>query len=384
MLYDFLEKNQKEILDMTEKKSLVLAGNLQSSEQLKLGLPIFYNQLKEVLLLKGAENSNTKNDADKEKAAGDNDEPAMAKAEGRPSEIVLAKSAGDHGIELLKLGYTLSHVVHAYGAMCQSITELAIKKNENITASEFHDLNRCLDTAIAGAVTSYEEYQNLDTNKQEVEHLGFLAHELRNALTSVNFALQIIKLGTVGFAGSTGKVLDRGLKRIENLIDRSLTEVRLNASPKIIPTKEFLFQQVEQILITANIEAKYKDQKLKTDIDSSLVIEADQQLFHSALSNIIQNAIKYTPNGGTIQIRGFHEKENIVIEVEDECGGLKNPNTDLFKPYVQQNENRKGLGLGLTIAQKAMSLNHGAINVKNLPEKGCIFKITLPQEAQLQ
>ncbi|MBC7712943.1 MAG: HAMP domain-containing histidine kinase [Rhizobacter sp.] len=384
MLYDFLEKNQKEILDLTEKKSLVLAGNLQSSEQLKRGLPIFYNQLKEVLLLKGAENSNTKNDADKEKAAGDNDEPAMAKAEGRPSEIVLAKSAGDHGIELLKLGYTLSHVVHAYGAMCQSITELAIKKNENITASEFHDLNRCLDTAIAGAVTSYEEYQNLDTNKQEVEHLGFLAHELRNALTSVNFALQIIKLGTVGFAGSTGKVLDRGLKRIENLIDRSLTEVRLNASPKIIPTKEFLFQQVEQILITANIEAKYKDQKLKTDIDSSLVIEADQQLFHSALSNIIQNAIKYTPNGGTIQIRGFHEKENIVIEVEDECGGLKNPNTDLFKPYVQQNENRKGLGLGLTIAQKAMSLNHGAINVKNLPEKGCIFKITLPQEAQLQ
>jgi signal transduction histidine kinase len=378
MLYDFLEKNQNEILEMTEKKSLALAGDRHSSEQLKLGLPIFFNQLKNVLSLKGAENSNITNDKNKEKAASNNNEPAMAKAEGHPSEINLAKSAGDHGIELLRLGYTLSHVVHAYGSMCQSITELAILKNEVITATEFHDLNRCLDTAIAGAVTSYEEHQNININNQEVEHLGFLAHELRNALTSVNFAIQLIKTGTVGFSGSTGQVLDRGLKRIETLIDRSLTEVRLNIDPKLITAKEFLFQLVEQILVTSNIEAKNKNQKIITKIDVTLIIEADQQLFHSALSNIIQNAIKYTPEGGTIQIRGFLDNEHIVIEVEDQCGGLKNTNMDLFKPYMQQNENRKGLGLGLTIAQKAMTLNRGTINVRNLPDLGCIFKITMP------
>lgn len=379
MLHDFLEKNQKEILKMTEIKSLVLAGQRHSSEQLSLGLPIFYNQLKSVLLLKGRESNDETFDINREQAASDNDEPAMAKAEGHPSEIKLAETAGDHGKELLRLGYTLSHVVHAYGALCQSITELATTKNEKITSTEFHDLNRCLDTAIAGAVTSYENQQSSDVNKQEIEHLGFLAHELRNALTSVNFALQLIKLGTVGFSGSTGKVLDRGLQRIETLIDRSLTEVRLNVDPKLITSKEFLFQLVEQILITANIEASNKEQEIITKIDTTLIIEADQQLFHSALSNIIQNAIKYTPNGGKIQIRGFLNNGHVEIEVEDQCGGLKNVNADLFKPYVQQNENRRGLGLGFTIAQRAMSLNQGMINVRNLPGQGCVFKITMPK-----
>jgi C4-dicarboxylate-specific signal transduction histidine kinase len=67
--------------------------------------------------------------------------------------------------------------------------------------------------------------------------------------------------------------------------------------------------------------------------------------------------------------------------VEDECGGLApNAETDLFKPFEQQNANRKGLGLGLTIAQRAIALNHGTIKVQNLPERGCIFKITLPKK----
>jgi signal transduction histidine kinase len=378
MLYEFLIKNQIEILGMTEIKSLSLAGNRKSSKELRQGLPIFYNHLKDVLLLKGSENNNPTNNSKKEEAARNNDEPSMAEATGHPSEIELAISAGNHGIELLRLGYTLSHVVHAYGNMCQSITELANLKDEKISVSEFRDLNRCLDTAIAGAVTSFVKYQSIEKDKKEIEHLGFLAHELRNALTSVIFALQIIKNGTVGFSGSTGKILDSSLSRIKNLIDRSLTEVRLNIDPKLITAKEFLSQLVEQILITANIEAKSKEQLIITQIDSTIVVEADQQLFHSALSNIIQKAIKYSPIGGKIIIRGFLEKEQVVVEVEDECGGLKYTNIDLFKPFVQQNENRKGLGLGLTIAKRAMTLNHGTINFSNLPGKGCIFKLSIP------
>ncbi len=80
-------------------------------------------------------------------------------------------------------------------------------------------------------------------------------------------------------------------------------------------------------------------------------------------------------------MRGNLVGENIVVEVEDECGGLAaNAETELFKPFEQQNENREGLGLGLTIARRAIVLNHGTIKVQNLPGKGCIFKITLPQK----
>lgn len=132
-------------------------------------------------------------------------------------------------------------------------------------------------------------------------------------------------------------------------------------------------------MVTVEIEAKSKNQTLEINIDPTLVAEADQQLVYSAVSNLIQNALKYTHPGGKIQIRGAFADSNIVIEVEDECGGLSDRASELFKPFEQQHENRKGLGLGLTIAQNAINLNHGTLGVRNLPGKGCVFTITLPK-----
>lgn len=381
MLYDFLLKNEQEILDLAEKKTLALAGVRPSSELLKKGLPIFYKQLLNVLLLnRGHPQLSELNQEGMAKAASESDEPAMAMASGRPDDAAVAKSAGLHGTELLRLGYTLSHVVHAYGAMCQSITQLATTKNIIITSGEFRDLNLCLDVAIAGAVTEYQSIRNTQESSREVEHLGFLAHELRNAIGTVKMAIELIKNGTVGFGGSTGQVLDRGMKRIEELIDRSLTEVRLRVDPSVRKEPVSLLQIVNQLMVTAEIEAQLKNQTLEIDIDPTLVAEADQQLVYSAVFNLIQNAIKYTHAGGKIQIRGAFVEKNIVIEVEDECGGLSARASELFKPFEQQHKNQKGLGLGLTIAQKAINLNNGTISVRNLPGKGCIFTITLPKK----
>jgi signal transduction histidine kinase len=116
-------------------------------------------------------------------------------------------------------------------------------------------------------------------------------------------------------------------------------------------------------------------------IDPSLIIEADQQLIYSAISNLIQNALKYPHTGGKIQMRGNLVNDQIEIEVEDECGGLKGNVKELFKPFVQENENRRGLGLGLTIARRAIELNHSKVECHNMPGKGCTFKITLPKES---
>lgn len=388
MLYEFLQKNQEEILNLTEKKTLELAGSRPSSTQLESGLPIFFEQLLDVLLLEKEEQKiyklesekvHLKNKARMQKAAGQSDETSLAESSGRPDEAELAKTAKAHGVELLRLGYTLSHVVHAYGSICQAITELATDKNIKISANEFHDLNRCLDIAIAGAVTGFSLDRDSQETNREVEHLGFLAHELRNALTSVNISFQLIKRGTVATGGSTAQLVDKGLRRIEDLIDRSLTEVRMRVDPKVIIETGYLLQLVDQIVATASQEASSRKQTLKIEIDPMIVIEADQQLFYSAVSNLIQNAIKYTKVGGKIQVRGHVVGENIVVEVEDECGGLLTKNaTDLFKPFEQQHQNKKGLGLGLTIAQRAIELNQGTIEAKNIPGKGCIFTITLP------
>ena len=162
LLYQFLLKNKDEILAITEEKTLELAGTLASSDQLKQGLPIFFQQFLDILLLERP--AITEPAADKDgaaRAARYSDEPAMARAAGKPEEEKVAAAAGLHGLEMLRLGYTLSHVVHAYGAMCQAITELATKKSMSISTSSFHDLNQCLDIAIAGAVTTYQNLRNI-------------------------------------------------------------------------------------------------------------------------------------------------------------------------------------------------------------------------------
>jgi signal transduction histidine kinase len=380
MLNDFLLENQSKILAMTAKKTLDLTGVRPSSAQLAEGLPIFYKQVMNVLQYEQSHPApSVVNHAVTVKAADDSDELTIAKASAHPKDTQLVEAAARHGSELLRLGYTLSHVVHAYGAMCQAITELATTQKFTISSREFHDLNRCLDIAIAGAVTEFASNHKANEEHREIEHLGFLAHELRNALTSADISIELIKKGTVGFTGNTGRVFETSMKRLGALIDRSLTEVRLRVDPKIQAEKGYVLQLVDQISLTAGVEARAKKQTLDIKIDPALVLEADQPLIYSALSNLILNAIKYSRNGANIQIRAHPVGDQIVIEVEDECGGLSTDNADdLFKSFVQKNENRNGLGLGLTIAQRAVCLNHGSLQALNLPGKGCIFKITLP------
>ena len=368
-LHEFLLKNKDEIFAIIEDKNLDLPGTNPTSELLRQGLPIFFQQFLEILLL--------------ERSVITKLEAANS---GKTEESKVTKTAGLHGAEMLRLGYSLSHVVRAYGAMCQSVTELAAKKDFTITTSGFHDLNRSLDIAIASAVTEYQTNRDTQEKSREVKQLGFLAHELRNALNNATMSLQLVKNGTVGLAGRTGEVLEKSLKRMDDLINRSLTEVRLQSNPEVYLESSYLLQIVDNILVTARVDAELSDQKFEISIDPALVVRADQQAFHSALYNLIQNALKYSRDGGRIQVRGRIIKENIEIEVEDECGGLLSATTsDLFKPFVQKNENRAGLGLGLglglTIAQRAIELSGGTIDACNLPNTGCIFKITLPNDS---
>lgn len=353
MLHEFLEENKTKVLALAEEKTKTLAGNLVSSDQLRQGLPLFYDQLIKVLI---------------------------KKMTAVPSEEMLA-AAAEHGQEYLRLGYSLSHVVHAYGAMCQAITELATTLNANITPNEFNILNGCLDVAIASAVSEFQYRSNAVAEEREVLHLGFLAHELRNALSSATIAHDMIKLGLVGVGGSTASVLEANLVRMRNLIDRSLSEVRMRADSDLLIEKFRLADVFDQIIITAQIDSNKKNQILTMDVDWKIEIEADRQFILSAIANLIQNAIKYTKRGGKICLRGKLVGDRVFIEIEDECGGIETDKIkSLFEPYVQEHANKSGLGLGLTITQRAIHLSQGKISVNNKMGAGCTFIIEIPQK----
>jgi hypothetical protein len=220
MLTEFLRQNEVAILALTEKKTIDLAGDHPTSDLLKGGLPSFYRQIIEVL--DAADSSATppaKALRAIAKAADRGDEPAMAIAAGQPREAELARSAGLHGLEMLRLGYTLSHVVHAYGAMCQAITETADQKNASIDASEFHVLNLCLDIAIAGAVTDYQSRKDSEGPGLEGRRL---VKEMRGTLVRVKAAVEAIQKGIVGTEGNTSRTLENSFAQLESLIDQSL------------------------------------------------------------------------------------------------------------------------------------------------------------------
>jgi signal transduction histidine kinase len=110
---------------------------------------------------------------------------------------------------------------------------LAYETNAPIKVEEFRTLNRCLDNAIAGAVTEFSLQQTTHSADEGFNalnsRLGPLAHELRNYLHVAMHAVKAIKAGNVGISGATGAVLDRSLLGMRNLIDSSLAEVRVTA-----------------------------------------------------------------------------------------------------------------------------------------------------------
>ena len=90
--------------------------------------------------------------------------------------------------------------------------------------------------------------------------------------------------------------------------------------------------------------------------------------------------MKFTKKKGKVLIQGKESEGRILIEVEDECGGLPEGKTEeLFKPFIQKGTDKSGMGLGLSISRRAIELNKGTLTVRDIPGKGCVFTIDLPK-----
>ena len=137
------------------------------------------------------------------------------------------QSASQHGGDLRRQGFNVSQVVHDYGDVCQAITEMAVERNRDITSDDFRMLNRCLDDAIAGAVTEFGRKPDPSAGADASEEATprALARELVNSIDSAIIAFEAIKGGSVGLTGSTGRLLDQRLVNAHNLSERLLEEL---------------------------------------------------------------------------------------------------------------------------------------------------------------
>jgi signal transduction histidine kinase len=275
-------------------------------------------------------------------------------------------------------GESEAQVVHDYGGVCQAVTELASEATAQITADEFRTFNRCLDEAIARAVTEYARTREQRIADEGNERLGDLAHELRNALGAAMLSFQTLKTGTVGLGGATAALLGRSLTHLSTIIDSSVAQVRLESSiraPERVSVSEF----VEELEVGATLEADARGLTLTvTHVEPGIDVEADRQLLTAAAANLLQNAFKFTRPKGHVYLKTSSTKDRVFIEVQDECGGLPPGKADeLFRPFEQRSPNRTGMGLGLSISRKSVEANGGKLGVRDIPGTGCVFTIDL-------
>jgi signal transduction histidine kinase len=373
MLSAFLRSNQDELIALCRAKAAKRQGPAPTMVQSQYGIPLFLEQLTHILELE-------KSSTDSEDVAG----PINHAKTPVPSDV--GQAAAKHGNELQERGLTIDQVVHEYGDLCQAVTELAVEKAAPIPAADFHTLNRCLDNAIADAATEFlKQHDRLmlnDADAASTVRIGMFAHEMRNVLHRAMLALEVIRRRNVGLDGATAQVLDRALIGLRDLIERSITEVRLRGGIAPMLRRIDLIEFIAEVQVSAALEASARGSELHVaPVEEGLAVDADRALLSSALTNLLQNAFKFSKQGKHVLLTVSAIRDRVLIEVEDECGGLPAGKIDeLFRPFEQRDTDRTGLGLGLSISRRSVDACRGVLRVRDLPGKGCIFTIDLPRQ----
>jgi signal transduction histidine kinase len=359
MLEEFIRSNRGAIISRVQARVTARVSPKSSDLELKNGIPVFLDQLCEALLQA------------KTSKVVDHDE--------------IGVSAALHGYDLFRRGLTVGQVVHDYGDICQTITALAIERRAPILGEEFRTLNLCLDDAIAGAVTEYSRQAAQSIGDLGTERLGMLAHELRRMLNTAMLSFESIKNGIVAPGGSTGVLHERSLMDLRDFVDRSIADVRLDAGlghHESISVGEF----VEAIEVSHLAQAKAREIHFAvTVVDRDVTVSGDREILAAAISNLLQNAFKFTRRQSHVSLVVRVAGDRVLFEVEDECGGLPPGRPeDLLRPFEQRGVDRTGLGLGLSICAKAAKASGGDVHVRDLPGKGCVFTLDLPKKSFLR
>jgi signal transduction histidine kinase len=374
MMHRFIANNRAELLERCKAKVARRPHRAATPAQLSNGIPLFLEQLLHTLRAEegGARDVSLR----------------ISGAAGGDSSTVLSEmgvSASAHGKQLLELGFTVDQVVHDYGDLCQSITDLAIERDAPFGVDEFRTLNRCLDNAIADAVTEFSFQRDVSIAQEQQlaleQRVGALGYELQKLALSAKLAVVALEAGNLPVSGATGRVLKRALDAMSILVDATIAEIRNETSSA--PTREVL--AVHELLAEAAKRAGPYAQASGCALtvaptDAAIQIEAGRDRILGAIANLLQNAFKFTAKGSEVAMSASVFGSFVRIDVRDHCGGLQQADIEhMFALLLPRQGDKSGFGLGLGTARRNVELDGGTLTLRNLPGSGCVFTISLPR-----
>jgi signal transduction histidine kinase len=300
-------------------------------------------------------------------------------------EAPAQENASLHGAQRLQVGFDVDEVIREYGILADVLLEAASDGDVTLTIEDHRRLLTAVNAGAAEAVREYVRRRDEELAHEQARHRAFIAHELRTPLSTALAASQLLANGHPDLgAGRPLQLLDRSLGRARELIDQMLIAGRLaaGAAPDYADVDvAALMRDLEDAL---RLEAESRQVTLALDVPPTAPMRGDARLLHSALANVMRNAVKYTRSGTTVRATLRDDGDVVVVEVADDCGGIVDGNwASIFEPYARGDEaaqrQREGLGLGLAIAKEAAEAHSGTLAVRNVPSEGCVFELRLPR-----
>ena len=358
MLHEFLAAHRAELIERCALKVSRRLVPEPTDAELEHGIPLFLDQLVKTLRLERV--------ADRQRSL----EISGPAGSGALPASEIGTSAARHGRELYERGFTIDQVVHDYGDLCQAITDLAFERAVPLEIDEFRTLNRCLDNAIAHAVSEFSGEQDRLASERDTraldERLAYHAREQRKLLQTALIALRALRTGNVGLAGATGAVLERSLLALRNLVDQSLADtpamVAMPARRELISLAEL----IGDVQLAASPEARARESRLVVRAAGvGLAVEGDRGMLAAALGILVHNALKSAERGSEISLTAYSSEDRVLIEVLDPAGGLV-----------------AGDGPSpLSVCRRSVEANDGVLRVRELRGTGRVFTIDLPRRS---
>lgn len=225
--------------------------------------------------------------------------------------------------------------------------------------------------------------------KREREHknvLSMFAHDMKNPVVIARgFVARLLsdKAGTVNDTQREYcETIDGELKRLHELISDFLQFSRFEAKEYVPVFSQFsLGEALTEHVESVRVEADKKNIAIELDIPSTLATElsADGSMICRVISNLLDNAIKYTKTGGTITVAVVERDEQLTVSVKDTGAGIAPEHLPfIFDAFYRISKDSKGSGLGLFISKTIVEAHGGTIWVESTPAKGSTFSFSLP------
>jgi len=229
----------------------------------------------------------------------------------------------------------------------------------------------------------------METKEEEwLRFIDTLSHELKTPLTSIIAAAGLLEEELQSGDESHRKLIQTIIRNANSLESRlaELLDIVKTGSGKL--QLQFEPVDIKSLILGTCMQISpllhNKGQKLTTDLPDSLpIIQGDGQRLEQVLLNLMNNATKFTPDGGNITVKVHKQDTGLVVEVRDDVIGIAKEQQDrLFKPYSRLQADRQrhpGLGLGLALSKQVVELHGGRIWVESESGKGSTFSFFLPQ-----